>query len=415
MDMEAMIQRSQEGVLLPECCIYKVPHMIRDQHGSAYTPKFISIGPFHYGDERLEDMERHKEIFFARFIRKSKKSLSDLVNYAQSSVQQVRDSYSEDIAFEDKDLMKMILRDAAFIIGLFCGFISEDKELLKDAKLSQLWVRANIAQDLLLLENQLPFFFIENLYNKADPCNLGGYHPSFRELTYMYFSFYNIQNLKPDPNVGIAHFTDLLRIFHLQEQKPQRKLFHASSDILLYSAHKLKDAGVKLKAGRSKCILDLKLSRNNHVLQVPEITVDMGTEILFLNMIALEQFRYPYDTYITDYVGVLDCLIDTDRDVDVLIHQKIIRNHLGDSRSVAELFNSLWKNTVPMTFSSGYLDLCKRLNDFYQDPWRKKKVALKRDYCKTAWQTTASIAGVILIILTFIQTIFSILQVVLNK
>ncbi|XP_054816721.1 UPF0481 protein At3g47200-like [Prosopis cineraria] len=405
-EMGKVIHRSDEqGGLLPECCIYKVPRTIRDQHGSAFTPKFISIGPFHYGDKRLQDMEIHKEIFFTRFSRKSKKSLSDLISYSITSVQKVRDSYSQFINFSDNELVKLILQDAAFIIELFSGFYDRKEMLLYDGKLSQLWLKENIPQDLLLLENQLPFFFINDLYNTAFPPDLRRpvLDPSFDELTYFYFGLYNIQNLTPDPPVRIAHFTDLLRIFHLPKQNPQRVSFHPASDLLLYSAHQLQDAGVKLKAGTSKCILDLKLSRNN-VLEVPEITVDKGTEILFLNMIALEHFHYPNEAYITDYFRLLDCLIDSDRDVDVLIHQKIIRSHLGDSKSVVELFNSVRKNTVPMTFSSEYLDLCRRLNEFYKDPWRSRKAALIRVYWRTPLQAKASsIIVIILLILIIIR------------
>jgi hypothetical protein len=54
--MENMLQ-SVELPLVSRCCIYKVPQKIRKLNQEAYTPTIVSIGPFHYGDKRLESME----------------------------------------------------------------------------------------------------------------------------------------------------------------------------------------------------------------------------------------------------------------------------------------------------------------------------------------------------------------------
>ncbi|GLT52996.1 hypothetical protein SLA2020_262960 [Shorea laevis] len=47
----------------PECCIYRVPNKLRDVNKEAYTPKLVSIGPFHHGLEELKGMERKKQIY----------------------------------------------------------------------------------------------------------------------------------------------------------------------------------------------------------------------------------------------------------------------------------------------------------------------------------------------------------------
>jgi len=44
----------QQG--LSECCIYKVPNLLRNVKPEAYTPQLISIGPLHYGDAKLQIM-----------------------------------------------------------------------------------------------------------------------------------------------------------------------------------------------------------------------------------------------------------------------------------------------------------------------------------------------------------------------
>ncbi|KAK4283642.1 hypothetical protein QN277_000571 [Acacia crassicarpa] len=405
-DMKKIIGGCGDGALLPDCCIYRVPLVLRQQNEKAYTPKLVSVGPFHYGNKKLQDMERHKQIMFKRFTHKAKSSLDDLVRLVKHLEPKVRASYSGTINLTEQELVKMTLMDASFIIELIS---MTKREMNQDAKLSQPWLEVAIIHDLILLENQLPFFVIEELFNKAFP----QYH-SFMELVYEYFGYYNQQELKPNPDVEIKHFTDLLRLFYLQERRCQRNSFTDSgSHFLSYNARALKEAGIKFEAATSKCLLDLKLSR--HILEIPQIVVDDHTEILFRNMIALEQCRYPLDSYITDYALLLDCLIDTYKDVDLFIGKKIVNNHLGYNKSVALLFNRLCKNVNQRNFNSEYCDICRRLNDYCQNPCRKRVATLRRDHCPTPWQGAASIAGIVLLLLTIVQTIFSILQAVQKK
>ena len=61
-DIKTMIEHTEDGFLSSTCCIYEVPRTIRDLKKDAYTPKVISIGPFHHGNVRLQNMERRKII-----------------------------------------------------------------------------------------------------------------------------------------------------------------------------------------------------------------------------------------------------------------------------------------------------------------------------------------------------------------
>ncbi|XP_054814615.1 UPF0481 protein At3g47200-like [Prosopis cineraria] len=408
-----MTDNREDGLSSPLRCIYKVPPMIRVLKEQAYTPQVVSIGPFHHGDVRLQDMQDHKKIMFKRFVERSAMiGLDTLVNFVKEAEPNVRASYSESIKLSKNDLAKLILVDAAFIIELFRMSFNETFHCRNsDAKLSQTWLTEAIGIDLLLLENQLPYFFLEQLFNIAFPLHLRVGRPSFLELTYFYFHNHNIQSLEPRSNIRIKHFTDLLRLFYLPETKSRRGQFKEDgSDFLLYNAKELKEAGVKLKVRASKCLLDLTFS--GHCLEIPQNFVEDSTETLFRNMIALERCHYPHESYIIDYVIVLDSLVSTKEDVEILTHKKIIHNLLGDVDKVATLFNGLGNNISIYNFSIEYLDICKRLNEFYQDSWHKGKATLRRDYCNTRWRMVASSAGIILLILTLTQTIFSILQVV---
>jgi len=411
-DINAMLDGA-EPPSTGDCCIYKVPSKLRKLNEDAYTPTVVSIGPFHHGHPQLQNMEPQKLIHFKSFLERTKACLNDLVCYVDSILSDFKRCYSETLPFSHDELVKLILIDSGFIIELFLryhygGFVFE------------LWFDEGITTDLMLLENQLPFFVIEKIYslslsstNASVPNTI---IPSFLELTINYFFLFNKSNLIFDNGgISIRHFTDLIRIFHLQhpiESRPGREDLNIGEWMLnLPSATELLEAGVKFKVNtKSKCLLDLRFSGG--VLEIPSLIVEDRTETLFRNMVALEQFHYTNKLYITDYVAVLDYLINTGKDVDILVHKEILENWLGDSDSVANLFNGLCINVVHTNISSQFSILCKELNAFCRNPWHKLKATLRRDYGKTPWQTAASIAGILLLVLTLIQSVCSVLQVV---
>ena len=180
--------------------------------------------------------------------------------------------------------------------------------------------------------------------------------------------------------------------------------------IHLPSASELLEAGVTFKVNtKSEFLFDLRFSGG--VLEIPQLKVGDRTETLFRNMLALEQCHYPYESYITDYHFVLDYLINTGTDVDILVRSNILQNWLEDSDSVAILINGLGKNIINSNISSHFSNLCKDLNAYCRNPWHKLKATLRRDYCNTPWHTAASIAGILLLVLTIIQAVCSVLQV----
>ncbi|XP_061370443.1 UPF0481 protein At3g47200-like [Gastrolobium bilobum] len=406
-----------EPLFTTECCIYRVPHEIRKFNNGAYTPKVVSIGPFHHGNPRLRNTESHKLICCKKFKERTETSLDNLVSCVQELEPKVRRCYSDSIKLSTKKLVELILVDCCFIFELFLtDYYSkktdddndddqDDDDDDDDDIPFEERLKGSIKSDLLLLENQLPFFVLEKLYNLALPSRQ---HPSFVDLTFEYFEECNRHNMKHTDSM--KHFTDLLRIFFLPQLdgRPER-----SKDELithLFSATELDEAGVKFRVKKEKShLFDLKFS--GRYLEIPKFSVEDDTESLFRNMMALEQCHYPSETYITDYVVVLDYLINTSKDVDVLVQNGIIINMLGDSSAVAKLFNGLCNSIVLTNCNSDYIRISEELNAYYKHPWNSAKATLRRDYCNTPWQMVASIAAIVLLVLTVIQTVCSMLQV----
>jgi hypothetical protein len=81
---------------------------------------------------------------------------------------------------------------------------------------------------------------------------------------------------------------------------------------------------------------------------------------------ALEQCHYPFKPYICNYVAVLDYLINTKKDVDLLVDEKVIINNIGCNAAVTTLINKLGDQIVED--KSCYYDLAKKLNQHYEYP-----------------------------------------------
>ena len=180
-----------EPVQWRECCIYKVPKKLRQVNKEAYTPKLISIGPFHHGEKDLRgekelrdeenenvprDMEMLKVRYFKDFCYRTGKCQKEIARIIEENEVKIRHCYAEISKLNSEDFVKMVLVDSTFIIELFLRNqenekrIQENEPLLKnDAKkedeedyiLSKPWLEEGIKQDLMLLENQLPFFILK--------------------------------------------------------------------------------------------------------------------------------------------------------------------------------------------------------------------------------------------------------------
>ena len=402
-EIRKMVERA-EIQSSKRCCIYKVLHQLRNWNEEAYTPKVISIGPFHHKNERLKAMEEHKERFFRSFVQRSKIKLEYVVGTIREMEESIRGCYAETIDLDSDRFVKMILVDACFILELFFQFSLGMNPLIVEPRADAVMI------DLLLLENQLPFFVIEKLHQLAFP-SLSGFsnYDALLKLSIKYFGPSFIFQFRDDlANVEIYHFTDLLRTVQLPPPKKQPER-SCKVICLMYTATQLHEAGVKFEVGTSEGCFEIKFEKG--VLKIPSLELNDWTEVLIRNIMALEQICYIDDAYFTDYFLLMDSLINTIKDVDLLCDEKILFNCLGDNDAAKSMINRLNNGITWVTKRDDYIDLCKKLNSFYEKPWHSWKATLRRQYFSTPWRAASTVAAIILLVLTFIQTACSIIQV----
>ncbi|KAM3685482.1 hypothetical protein ACB094_11G123200 [Castanea mollissima] len=406
----------------PECCIYRVPKNLRQINKEAYSPKLISIGPFHHGKEEVRDMEKLKVRYLKEFCYRTGKCQKEIATVIEENEVKIRRCYEEIFDVSSEDFVKMVLLDSTFIIELFLR--ANDK---KDYMSSKPLLNCHLRADLILLENQLPFFILEELDKKFSKGRNS--NDSFFMIASKYFSLY-IKNI-PDEKYKVKHFTDLIRY----SRCPLSKLEFKERKYELYSATKLHAAGVVFKVNdkEKEGSLDIKfkkcqplhkcpcltclwllnwlpclkcfwcLERMQPLLNFPRITIDDGTEGLFRNIMALEQCHYPFEAYTCNYMLILDHLIDTSEDVDLLVKEKIIANALGSDEAVANMVNKLSVEIVEN--KSCYADLAQDLNKHYNQCCNHNMASLRSIYFADVWRGTATIVGLVIFGFTFLNTI----------
>jgi hypothetical protein len=355
----------QQG--LSKCCIYKVPNLLRNVKPEAYTPQLISIGPLHHGDAKLQIMQRKKLICFREFKGNSMSDeiIMDLVKIIRNKEKNIRQYYSKNFdKIGSMDFIQMILLDAVFIIE----FLRESDDFEDDPKNLEPWMMSNIKEDLKLLENQLPFFIIQEIYDEVNSARQElPSIPLLRLATFHFGKYPFPEVVNDDPKVqGSRHFTDLLR--NLMLDGVNDRSFTFDNIKLKYSAVMLRKAGVRFRVASKKCLLNIRFEKG--VLEIPRLEVDYSFERFVRNIMALEQCYKPFEAYICNYIKFLDNLINSAEDVNLLVGKGIILHWQGDDAALSSMIHKLNENIG--TTSTCYGDICRKMNAHYDNSSEKR-------------------------------------------
>ncbi|KAF2315270.1 hypothetical protein GH714_038659 [Hevea brasiliensis] len=300
-----------EPALWPDLCIYRVPRKLRARKPAAYTPQYISIGPFHRNNKALKPMEKQKLRYLAAFCKRTGKDSTELAKQIEEEKRHKDGSVGKDNKNKEEDLPEKPL------------------------------------QEIPLPEKPL-------------------------------------------------HFTDLFRKYR-SYCHPESK--NNKSVKKLYDATMLHEAGVNFKASENACSIDIKFKRGE--LKMPIFEADDTTELVIRNLMAFEQCHYPDQPLICDYISILDFLINTEKDVDLLVRKEIIVNLLGDNKTVAKLVNNLCLEIIAS--GSCFYDLSEALNKHCENPLCRTMAILRSVYFSNLWRGTGTVAAIALLVFTFTQ------------
>ncbi|PRQ32028.1 hypothetical protein RchiOBHm_Chr5g0041861 [Rosa chinensis] len=404
------------------CCIFKVPEVLRRQEKEPYEPDVVSIGPFHRGVDKFQLVENVKKWYLnCLFLplrqrqRQTVLNMDSLIESIRGQVIRARGYYSDPCYHLDQnDFIEMLILDGCFLIELFRKAPSEhaDRQDKDDPIFNMPCMLEYLYHDLLLLENQLPWFVLESIYNLIEDGS------PIAPLSQVVIDFFKNSVAEPkifsypnpkSPKVEILHILDLIRtslvhdhLEHANQQKtPASKLVNHLPQ-RIPSAAALSEAGVKFREGPSGCILNITFKGG--VFTIPPLAIDERTGPMFRNLMAYEQCYGSCKHMITSYAVLMDNLIDTNKDVDLLCEKHILANWLS-ADDASKFFNDLYNDTTVIDYV--YKGVCDEVHSYRKVPWHKWRKKLKRDYFETPWSTTSFIAAFVLLVLTFLQTIYT--------
>nr|GMD48226.1 UPF0481 protein At3g47200-like [Ipomoea batatas] len=213
--------------LSSEACIFKVQELLRKTNPESYTPFTISIGPYHHGKPELRKMERSKELYTQSFLNRTQgvgvedfwKKLKELEGRAMSYY---GDEIEEEVSGDE--FVKMLLLDGCFIVEFVIrvsGLVTRQKPII-DPILMISGMVGNIVRDMLLLENQLPFFVLQALYNMI---SINHVNKEFSEMVKCAFEDWLpkkiIISLPVYPAQEIKHLLQIVHILCQPQPQPQ--------------------------------------------------------------------------------------------------------------------------------------------------------------------------------------------------
>ncbi|CAO2839157.1 unnamed protein product [Amaranthus hypochondriacus] len=495
--LAAEINELCNNVRLKRPTIYRVPEHLRNLNVNAYTPWHISIGPYHHKHPKYKIMDDIKlEYMNALFFRRFRNLISDInnnkseedirkenyegyVNLVSKLEPMARSCYAEEIKLSRDDFAKMLLIDGCFVVKFLCRkmkklarfeveawinfeptykFINNtyyDWDSRDDFILKSTRTAFEVRRDLTLLENQLPYFVLKDLFEFTFGAKQR--ELDFEVITYcaLRTSIPNIMNVLTkkeiedrieDPETS-EHFVSFLKsccgaLYSRSNYEDEQRVInlisedHPSSsdhynqtmggisrsgvesefpclcnmkthEIRVPNASKLAKSGVLFEQRDCKApLLEIKFDNEKGVLEMPVLIIWHHTETFFRNTMVYELYNHRSDyqnASVSDYMCFMDDLMDSKEDVAVLVESGIIQNWLESDQVVADLFNSITKHIL--ADYSSYSETCKKMNEYRKKRnIRQLKAVVQQDYFNQPWAIVYFITGVI------IQTAAAVIQ-----
>ncbi|KAG5242578.1 UPF0481 protein [Salix suchowensis] len=157
MGVEEAKSKRRAGPMIPKVR----DKLLKDENKGCYEPSVVSIGPYHHTDRqnKLLEMEKLKVQMARQFVRDSEKDIEILYREVEKVAENAKGFYEKSSirCFDDEQFTRMMFLDGCFILQFINGVMSKKLDMMNDRQI------IFVKQDLLLLENQLPFPVLKSL------------------------------------------------------------------------------------------------------------------------------------------------------------------------------------------------------------------------------------------------------------
>ncbi|GKA85936.1 UPF0481 protein-like protein [Tanacetum coccineum] len=373
--------------------IYMVPSIYRDLSPRSFTPRLVSIGPLHHHDEHLKGFEVQKATYMHHLFHKVLHSLGSTpeqlmkacVTRVSRSIDLIKECYIGMKTYPDSKLVKMMVTDACFILAFINNFAKPDSSLGENVLLY-----SHIFLDMVLIENQIPFFVLEDIYE----CTFSKLLPTRTLANFILVIQETCKIFEGDlalNNTRISSIHDhILGFLHEYYQNPDGHSSTVPKMVKGQSVVELDRLGVRFRAktyqnphGHAKWPMAMKidyvpvlcfpLSWVKPTFEMPVLRIHDHSELFIRNLIIYEQSS-----------KVQTC----------------------SDEEAAGVINNICKEVTIRDFYYG--NEWKTLDEYNNGYWAKLIAGLRRRYFSNPWSIIALIAGIVLFVLTVIQTVYGV-------
>ncbi|XP_059440968.1 UPF0481 protein At3g47200-like [Corylus avellana] len=341
---------------IQSCSIFRVPDKLRRHNEKAFEPELVSIGPFHHGKEKLQQMQQIKLWYLYCFLNRvptMETTLNCFVEAIAKIEQEYRACYAGEVEFAENEFIEMMVVDGCFIIELIRKASKQVQRDEQDPVFNIPCLYWGLYNDLILLENQLPWCALDCLFKLTKS------HAEQSSLTNLVLSYFTFE-WSPRDNIKHEHILDCIRNSYVGIDT----VTSADTRVISYpeqipSVIELVQAGVKFKVGDRKKYCLHNITFKDGVMTIPQRFVSEDSESLYRNLVAFEQCDPSKDFKATSYAKLAADLLKTSQDVDFLKNQGILKIYLS-AEDVASIFKRLYRDASVGAFL--YSDLYREVN-----------------------------------------------------
>ncbi|XP_052290300.1 UPF0481 protein At3g47200-like [Citrus sinensis] len=356
--------------------------------------------------------------------------------------ERARKRYGGSTSLNRDEFVQMMLLDGCFIFEVIRKFsrhlreYDDPKHLREDDdpnfKLSRILFL--IARDMILLENQLPFFVLWKFFIMTEMPN----DPRNESFLVMIPRFFNvilpgngfprdaIDRVNDYPINEIKHLVHLIHDIWLPSPAGIKAYGKHSTQYsygsFIRSATEYREAGIQFRERENlgDSLFDIKFK--NRVMEIPYLEIDDATETIFQNLFAYEIWsRDTNPKHVIDYVRFLHCLINSSKDAELLRRRGIIDSSFGDDEVIATLMHKLGDGLVFSDEQFYYGDVfhkmalhCSRPRNQWMAALRRRlenlRAWLRHNYFSTGLAIISFVGAVVLLLLTLLQALFAVLS-----
>ncbi|MED6199302.1 hypothetical protein PIB30_074732 [Stylosanthes scabra] len=429
--------------------IQRVPLFLR-QNPNFYEyciPKMISFGPIHHSNKDLKQQGQHlKSQWTSLYIEEYSKlplhngnkqmAANYLYEVVRDNIMELKKLFSEDVieGYSDDELIWMLFEDGCSLLYYMDHIDDQCPEKLK-LKLDQMMYTW---RDIDLLENQLPMkllellskrqgadleFLLLNLFYMGDPKRDGKAmirltdRPKWNHI----LDFERSYLLHPETEQNITNQNGANQMPPPSPPTPPSEAWQTYKNI-----RDLKKKGIKVKANKRRDLWEWhKISFKSRwwfsgELTLPSWIYNDATPYFFRNLIAYEMCPdFPNSFECCSFFSLMDSLVDDAKDVKELRLAGVIQNLLGSDEELAKFFNDIGHDLPTKMFnqvytsdavpiSKEYFQVKCEIEKHYSSKWRTFLAETRTTYFSSPWALLAFLGTLAGLILTALQTWYTI-------